>query len=146
VAGDGEKPGRPADRVDLGAKGPLLAGRPSFKTSQIEDGKMRVAGHAESLSPRRRPGNEGAVSSWHGPYRARPLRAALAKRGWSRLKLAKQRGMSENSVRRLLDLRHSSVIGAIPEPFAALHDAQAAARTAFLTADGNAIARKNALG
>jgi hypothetical protein len=29
-------------------------------------------------------------------------------RGWSKLKLAKKLGMSENSVRRLLDLRHSS--------------------------------------
>ena len=29
-------------------------------------------------------------------------------RGWSKLKLAKQLGMPENSVRRLLDLRHSS--------------------------------------
>src|SRR6266403_1119319 len=29
-------------------------------------------------------------------------------RGWSKLKLAKQLGMQENAVRRLLDLRHSS--------------------------------------
>jgi antitoxin HicB len=29
-------------------------------------------------------------------------------RGWSKVKLAKELGMSENSVRRLLDLRHSS--------------------------------------
>jgi hypothetical protein len=30
-------------------------------------------------------------------------------RGWSKLKLAKQLGMQENAVRRLLDLRHSSL-------------------------------------
>jgi hypothetical protein len=29
-------------------------------------------------------------------------------RGWSKLRLAKELGMPENSVRRLLDLRHSS--------------------------------------
>lgn len=29
-------------------------------------------------------------------------------RGWSKVRLAKELGMSENSVRRLLDLRHSS--------------------------------------
>ena len=29
-------------------------------------------------------------------------------RGWSKVKLAKELGMPENSVRRLLDLRHSS--------------------------------------
>ncbi|HYB11085.1 MAG TPA: type II toxin-antitoxin system HicB family antitoxin [Alphaproteobacteria bacterium] len=32
----------------------------------------------------------------------------MRRRGWSKLKLAKQLGMPENSVRRLLDLRHSS--------------------------------------
>lgn len=32
----------------------------------------------------------------------------MRKKGWSKLKLAKQLGMPENSVRRLLDLRHSS--------------------------------------
>jgi hypothetical protein len=50
----------------------------------------------------------------------RPSRSAIARdrkapglmrpcaRGWSKLKLAKELGMPENSVRRLLDLRHSS--------------------------------------
>src|ERR1700686_3993805 len=32
----------------------------------------------------------------------------MRNRGWSKLKLAKELGMPENSVRRLLDLRHSS--------------------------------------
>lgn len=32
----------------------------------------------------------------------------LRARGWSKLKLARELGMHENSVRRLLDLRHSS--------------------------------------
>ncbi len=32
----------------------------------------------------------------------------LRARGWSKLKLAKELGMPENSMRRLLDLRHSS--------------------------------------
>ena len=36
-------------------------------------------------------------------------------RGWSKLKLAKQLGMPENSVRRLLDLRHSSQMWIIDE-------------------------------
>jgi antitoxin HicB len=36
-------------------------------------------------------------------------------RGWSKLKLAKKLGMSENSVRRLLDLRHSSHMWIIDE-------------------------------
>jgi antitoxin HicB len=32
----------------------------------------------------------------------------MRKHGWSKVKLAKEMGMPENSVRRLLDLRHSS--------------------------------------
>jgi hypothetical protein len=39
-------------------------------------------------------------------------------RGWSKLKLAKQLGMPENSVRRLLDLRHSSHMWIIDEALA----------------------------
>jgi antitoxin HicB len=39
-------------------------------------------------------------------------------RGWSKLKLAKQLGMPENSVRRLLDLRHSSHMWVIDEALA----------------------------
>jgi antitoxin HicB len=39
----------------------------------------------------------------------------MRKQGWSKLKLAKQLGMPENSVRRLLDLRHSSHMWVIDE-------------------------------
>src|ERR1700681_1023538 len=39
-------------------------------------------------------------------------------RGWSKLKLAKQLGMQENAVRRLLDLRHSSHMWVIDEALA----------------------------
>jgi antitoxin HicB len=39
-------------------------------------------------------------------------------RGWSKVKLAKQFGMSENSVRRLLDLRHSSHMWIIDDALA----------------------------
>lgn len=39
-------------------------------------------------------------------------------RGWSKVKLAKQLGMPENSVRRLLDLRHSSHMWIIDEALA----------------------------
>ena len=39
-------------------------------------------------------------------------------RGWSKLKLAKQLGTPENSVRRLLDLRHSSHMWIIDEALA----------------------------
>lgn len=39
----------------------------------------------------------------------------MRERGWSKLKLAKELGMPENSVRRLLDLRHSSHMWAIDE-------------------------------
>jgi hypothetical protein len=34
-------------------------------------------------------------------------------RGWSKVKLARELGVPENSVRRLLDLRHSSHIGIV---------------------------------
>jgi antitoxin HicB len=37
------------------------------------------------------------------------------KRGWTKLKLAKELGMPENSVRRLLNLRHSSQMWIIDE-------------------------------
>ena len=42
-------------------------------------------------------------------------------RGWSKLKLAKQLGMPENSVRRLLDLRHSSQMWIIDEALAKMN-------------------------
>jgi len=39
----------------------------------------------------------------------------MRERGWSKLKLAKELGTPENSVRRLLDLRHSSHMWVIDE-------------------------------
>src|ERR1700719_2367139 len=42
-------------------------------------------------------------------------------RGWSKLRLAKQLGMPENSVRRLLDLRHSSHMWIIDEALAKMN-------------------------
>ena len=42
----------------------------------------------------------------------------MRKRGWSKLRLAKELGMPENSVRRLLDLRHSSHMWIIDEALA----------------------------
>jgi antitoxin HicB len=41
--------------------------------------------------------------------------------GWSKLKLAKELGMPENSVRRLLDLRHSSHMWVIDEALAKMN-------------------------
>jgi antitoxin HicB len=43
---------------------------------------------------------------------------ALRARGWSKLKLAKELGMPENSMRRLLDLRHNSHMWIIDEALA----------------------------
>jgi antitoxin HicB len=45
----------------------------------------------------------------------------MRRRGWSKLKLAKQLGMPENSVRRLLDLRHSSHMRIIDEALAKMN-------------------------
>ena len=42
-------------------------------------------------------------------------------RGWSRVRLAKELGMSENSVRRLLDLHHSSHMWIIDEALAKMN-------------------------
>jgi antitoxin HicB len=42
-------------------------------------------------------------------------------RGWSKVKLAKELGMSENSVRRLPDLRHSSHMWIIDEALAKMN-------------------------
>lgn len=42
-------------------------------------------------------------------------------RGWSKLKLAKELGMPENSVRRLLDLRHKSHMWIIDEALAKMN-------------------------
>jgi hypothetical protein len=42
----------------------------------------------------------------------------MRKQGWSKLKAAKQLGMPENSIRRLLDLRHSSHMWIIDEALA----------------------------
>lgn len=45
----------------------------------------------------------------------------MRERGWSKLKLANELGMPENSVRRLLDLRHSSHMWAIDEALAKMN-------------------------
>jgi antitoxin HicB len=42
-------------------------------------------------------------------------------RGWSKVKLANELGMSENSVRRLLDLHHSSQMWVIDEALAKMN-------------------------
>jgi antitoxin HicB len=42
-------------------------------------------------------------------------------RGWSKVKLAKELGMPENSVRRLLDLRHSSQMWVIDDALAKMN-------------------------
>jgi len=42
-------------------------------------------------------------------------------RGWSKLKLAKQLGMPENSIRRLLDLRHASQMRLIDQALAKMN-------------------------
>ena len=42
-------------------------------------------------------------------------------RGWSKLRLAKELGMPENSIRRLLDLRHSSRMQAIDQALAKMN-------------------------
>ncbi len=45
----------------------------------------------------------------------------MRERGWSKLKLAKQLGMQENSVRRLLDLGHNSHLWIIDEALAKMN-------------------------
>jgi antitoxin HicB len=45
----------------------------------------------------------------------------MRSRGWSKVKLAKELGMSENSVRRLLDLRHSSHMWIIDDALAKMN-------------------------
>lgn len=45
----------------------------------------------------------------------------MRSRGWSKLKLAKELGMPENSVRRLLDLRHSSHVWVVDEALAKMN-------------------------
>jgi antitoxin HicB len=45
----------------------------------------------------------------------------LRAHGWSKVRLAKELGMSENSVRRLLDLRHSSHMWVIDEALAKMN-------------------------
>jgi hypothetical protein len=42
-------------------------------------------------------------------------------RGWSKVRLAKELGMPENSVRRLLDLHHSSQMWIIDEALAKMN-------------------------
>ena len=45
----------------------------------------------------------------------------MRNRGWSKLRLAKELGMPENSIRRLLDLRHSSHMWVIDEALAKMN-------------------------
>ncbi len=45
----------------------------------------------------------------------------MRSRGWSKVRLARELGMSENSVRRLLDLHHSSHMWVIDEALAKMN-------------------------
>jgi antitoxin HicB len=45
----------------------------------------------------------------------------MRKRGWSKTRLAKELGVPENSVRRLLDLRHSSQMGIVDAALAKMN-------------------------
>jgi ribosome-binding protein aMBF1 (putative translation factor) len=45
----------------------------------------------------------------------------MRRRGWSKVKLAAELGMPENSVRRLLDLRHASHMWVIDEALAKMN-------------------------
>ncbi len=45
----------------------------------------------------------------------------MRSRGWSKVRLAKELGLSENSVRRLLDLRHSSHMWIIDDALAKMN-------------------------
>jgi antitoxin HicB len=45
----------------------------------------------------------------------------MRSRGWSKVKLAKELGVPENSVRRLLDLRHSSQMGVVDAALAKMN-------------------------
>jgi hypothetical protein len=45
----------------------------------------------------------------------------MRRRGWSKVKLARELGVPENSVRRLLDLRHSSHMGIIDTALAKMN-------------------------
>jgi antitoxin HicB len=45
----------------------------------------------------------------------------MRNRGWSKARLAKELGVAENSVRRLLDLRHSSQMGVIDAALAKMN-------------------------
>lgn len=62
---------------------------------------------------------------------------AMRERGWSKVRLAKELGMPENSVRRLLDLRHSSHMWIIDEALAKM-------KTELLIELPKARSRKNA--
>ena len=84
-----------------------------------------LEGHMKAGKPLPRQG-----TGHSGPERAVLPSLVIAKlavyetmrdRGWSKLKLAKQLGMPENSVRRLLDLRHSSQMWIIDEALAKMN-------------------------
>lgn len=47
---------------------------------------------------------------------------AMRMKGWSKTRLAKELGLSENSVRRLLDLRHNSHLRLIDEALAKMNE------------------------
>jgi hypothetical protein len=74
--------------------------------------------------------NDGATNSHAGPDRAvlpslvtakLAVYEAMRERGWSKVKLASELGTPENSVRRLLDLRHASQMWAIDEALAKMN-------------------------
>jgi len=90
------------DCVITALEGYMKAGRPLPRAGAVHSGPDRTA----------LPSLVTAKLAVYETMRAR---------GWSKVKLAKELGMPENSVRRLLDLRHSSHMWAIDDALAKMN-------------------------
>ena len=90
------------DCVIAALEGYMKAGRPLPRAGAVHSGPDRTA----------LPSLVTAKLAVYETMRAR---------GWSKVKLAKELGMPENSVRRLLDLRHSSQMWVIDDALAKMN-------------------------
>jgi antitoxin HicB len=90
------------DCVITALEGYMKAGKPLPRAGAVHSGRNRTA----------LPSLVTAKLAVYETMRAR---------GWSKVKLAKELGMPENSVRRLLDLRHSSQMWVIDDALAKMN-------------------------
>ena len=110
-----ENPGS-ADRRRNPGRGPRQRdGLPDHRTRRVYEGRQAYTKASAPSPGRDRAALLSLVAAKLEVYET------MRNRGWSKVRLAKEAGVAENSLRRLLDLRHRSQMGVIDAALAKMN-------------------------